>query len=89
MGATWVELVVWCCAVRCCAPWNGPPPHVLVRILPQLRGLRSQVGTGGDQPADLCIGVAGEPGEGVGRGMAVPGQRVHLVVREALLDDRG
>ncbi|MGW3976765.1 hypothetical protein [Streptomyces mirabilis] len=63
--------------------------HVLVRILPQLRGLRSQVGTGGDQPADLCIGVAGEPGEGVGRGMAVPGQRVHLVVREALLDDRG
>lgn len=27
MGATWVELVVWCCAVRCCAPWNGPPPR--------------------------------------------------------------
>lgn len=41
------------------------------------------------QPTDLCIGVTGEPGESVGRGMAVPGQRVHLVVREALLDDRG
>ncbi|MFF4422899.1 hypothetical protein ACFY04_19310 [Streptomyces sp. NPDC001549] len=67
----------------------GTHPHVLVRILPQLRRRRSQVGPGGDQPADLCIGVAGEPGEGIGRGMAVPGQRVHLVVREAQLDDRG
>ena len=67
----------------------GTHPHVLVRILPQLRRrFRSQVGPGGDQPTDLCIRVAGEPGEGVSRRMAVPGQRVYLVVREALLYDR-
>lgn len=65
-------------------------PHTLVRILPQLRHqVRSHVGPGGDQRANLRLGVAGEPGDSVGRGVPVPGQGVHHAVREALLDERG